>query len=104
MNNMIKPDRLYIVNCVDRPDPRHVAELRGTKLHYIAIAWPPMPLTVWATPLADFGFVFQQTKRGLLCMMPTDTSSRAKYPNGELRGWQGERAFIVKPDAIEIFE
>lgn len=98
----MNPDRLYIVNDVDRPDPQHIAELRGTKLHYIAIEWPPMAFTVWTTPLADFGFVFRQTERGLLCLLPTDTSSNARYPSGERRGWQGARAFLVRAGEVEV--
>ena len=97
---MIEPHRLYIVNEVDRPDKPHIAyRVTPRRLRYIEINWPPMALTDRATPLADFGFSFQETPMGLLCTIVTE--SRAKYPDGKTREWQGEYVFILLNRKVE---
>lgn len=90
---MIDPDRLYIVNEVDRPDQRHVAYLVNGKLSYLEIEWYPMALTERATPLADFGFSFEQVGHGVLCTIVRD--STATYPDGTRRQWQGAFGFVL---------
>lgn len=101
---MIKPENLYIVNSVDRPDPRHVAHLFRGKLRYIAIEWEPMDFTKSATLLADFGFEFKRTAEGLVCMLPPGAKSKAKYPDGTRREWQGAQAFLVRTGEVEVIE
>lgn len=100
---MIDPDCLYIVNEVDRPDARHVAyRISPRRLRYTEIEWQPMALTKRSTPLADFGFTFREIPMGLLCCQTE--KSRAKYPDGKTRPWQGDPVFIVWSRKVEAIK
>ena len=96
----MNPKNLFIVNTVDRPDARHIAELQSDgKLHYLhpeLRPWPPMP-PERATPLRDFGFTFSTLSNGKIwCVLTHETT--AKYPDGARREWQGEPVFALEPD------
>ena len=101
---MIEPHRLYIVNDVDRPDKRHIAyRVTPRRLRYIEIDWPPMSFIVnRATPLADFGFSFQEIPMGLLCTLTTQ--SRAKYHDGKTRDWQGDPVLVLLNRKVEAIK
>lgn len=96
--NTEKP-RLFIVNSFDRPDPRHVAEMRADgKLYYIH---PELKdekkfhgmSPDHATPLEDFGIKVEFIGN---CLEGSKTEkSKAKYSNGTPREWQGQTKFSI---------
>lgn len=88
----------YIVNCVDRPCERHIAEMRADGLlyyihpdlanaeHYAGMG------NRGATPLGEFGVTFQIT--GGKFIGEKVTESTATYPDGKPRDWQGMNQFF----------
>lgn len=87
----------YIVNDVDKPSERHVAELvRDVELRYLSEdlrRWPPMS-KARATRMEDFGFVV--VEEGNMVRFSKVGESVALYRDGTLRQWQGAAEFTLR--------
>ena len=96
-----KTHRFWIVNHVDRPYPRLVAELRSDGyLHYIhpdLIKWPPMDLQEGvSTPLEDFGIAIEAMADGSIRGRKTGVSTATYFDGWTPRQWQGDCEFILQ--------
>lgn len=91
--------RYAIVNDVDKPQRRHVAELVNGKFYYMARAEDPYLKQFDGYPLEhpawmeDFGFTIQETSERTLFIM--ESESKAVYRDGKPRYWQGELCFSL---------
>lgn len=102
-------NRFYIVNSIDRPHERLIAEVvpcpendLHLKLRYVhpdLIDYPLMSLTPEATPVADFGIecAIWVSEAGTSVTLAGRTVGKSvvKYPNGDIRKWQGASHFVV---------
>jgi hypothetical protein len=92
--------KYFIVNEIDRPDDKHVAQLVNEKLYYMSRETNPEMKefdgmeTDQATPIEDFGFAVAE--QGLLVYFIQDISlCHAKYSDGTNRTWQGIDQFAL---------
>lgn len=104
--------RFFIVNEVDRPCERLIAEKRGEFLFYIhpdmQEDWHDCPMeTKDATPLESFGVVAQADGKHFFGVLFPKRAA-ATYFNGEPRKWQGSAIFRFKytpqPEAPSVPE
>lgn len=92
-------DQFFIVNAFDRPCERLIAQLKDGKLYYIHPelvdnkSYHGMS-TVDAVPVEDFGIQLRIENGTLHGIHIFD--SRAIYPDGRGRRWQGSSQFSVR--------
>ena len=96
-------NKLYIVNDIDRPHERLIAEEREGLLYYIhpdlRDEWASQPMSMAdATPLSDFG-LRTESLPGYLVGILFPKRATATYPDGRLRKWQGSNIFRFKCEA-----
>lgn len=94
--------QFYILNNVDRPDPKHVVQsISETELVYIS-----EELKGWEDRFGNFSFCSETTNLtqfGFAIEIIDDKAvfiktkpSTAKYSNGSRRLWQGEDKFVLR--------
>lgn len=85
----------FIVNEFDAPRPEMITQMRDGMLHYIhnknSDFGPMSPLN--ATPLEDFGVTTNHLNGQLHGIH--DAETRATYPDGKTRRWQGPSSFSI---------
>lgn len=97
---MNKQPQFYIVNTTDRPDRKHVVQLvdKDKKtVEYISEElrnWGQLTLTSRSTNVKDFGFDIK-VKSGI-AIFTRSGPSKARYPDGSHRSWQGAQEFRLK--------
>lgn len=88
--------KFIIVNDVDRPDERHVAQVLDGKAYYIhpdLKHWHALDIHN-GTDLKAFGFSFQYNSNDITFVKTKKET--ATYANGKLRLWQGSPTFSYK--------
>lgn len=89
--------KYYIVNDIDRPCERLVAVELDGKLNYLDRSlrrYDSMGMGK-ATPMEDFGFTV--TEKDSMVTFEMTSHSRATYPDGRIRQWQGNERMFTLP-------